>query len=93
MVAKRVAPGKKTAKEKAPPAAKLEPGAETVTSKSRRSTNVGSTNIDPEVRRQLVAAEAYFLAERRGFAGGDALEDWVAAERVVDSRLKQKQVA
>jgi len=38
-------------------------------------------------------AEAYFLAERRGFVGGNELEDWVAAERVVDSRLEQKQVA
>jgi hypothetical protein len=93
MVAKRVSPGKKTAKEKAPPAAKLEPGAATETSSSSRSANLGSASIDPEARRQLVAAEAYFLAERRGFSGGNALEDWVAAERVVDSRLKQKQVA
>jgi len=90
MVAKRVSSGKKPAKEKAPPAAKLEPGAKTATSKSSRSANLRSTSIDPEMRRQLVAAEAYFLAERRGFAGGNALEDWVAAERVVDSRLNQK---
>lgn len=90
MVAKRVSHSKKPAKEKAPPTAKPEPGAATVTSKSSRSAKAGSTSIDPEVRRQLVAAEAYFLAERRGFAGGNALEDWVAAERVVDSRLKQK---
>jgi len=46
--------------------------------------------IDPEVRRRLVAAEAYFFAERRGFAAGNELEDWVAAEVVVDSRLKQQ---
>jgi hypothetical protein len=36
----------------------------------------------------LVAAEAYFLAERRGFIAGYELEDWVTAERVVESRLK-----
>jgi hypothetical protein len=47
-------------------------------------------SIDPEVRRQLVAAEAYFFAERRGFAAGSEIEDWVAAEMVVDSRLKQQ---
>ena len=46
--------------------------------------------IDPEARRRLVAAEAYFFAERRGFARGNELEDWVAAEIVVDSRLKQQ---
>jgi hypothetical protein len=44
-------------------------------------------SIDPDVRRQLVAAEAYFLAERRGFAGGHELEDWVAAEAAIDERL------
>lgn len=48
------------------------------------------TAIAPEMRRQLVAAEAYFFAERRGFAAGNELEDWVAAEVVVDSRLKQQ---
>jgi hypothetical protein len=49
----------------------------------------GSTWIDPDVRRQLVSAEAYFLAERRGFAAGRELEDWAAAEVVIDSRLQQ----
>ncbi len=46
--------------------------------------------IDPDSRRQLVAAEAYFFAERRGFAAGNEVEDWVAAEVLVDSRLKQQ---
>ncbi len=50
-------------------------------------------SIDPSVRRQLVAAEAYFRAERRGFAAGNELEDWIAAEAAVDSRLQQTRVA
>jgi hypothetical protein len=41
----------------------------------------------------LIAAEAYFLAERRGFAPGNELADWVAAEAAVDSRFKQNEVA
>jgi hypothetical protein len=49
---------------------------------------IGAAVIDPDMRRQMVAAEAYFLAERRGFCGGSEVEDWVAAETVVDSRLK-----
>lgn len=53
----------------------------------------GAMSIDPDLRRRLVAAEAYFLAERRGFAAGNELQDWVAAEMVVDSRLQQRQVA
>jgi Protein of unknown function (DUF2934) len=52
-----------------------------------------TTGIDPDVRRKLVAAEAYFLAERRGFTAGNELEDWVAAEAMVDSKLQQLQVA
>jgi hypothetical protein len=49
----------------------------------------GAAAIDPEMRRQLVAAEAYFFAERRGFSAGSEVEDWVAAERVVDSWLNR----
>jgi len=52
-----------------------------------------SMSIDLGDRRQLVAVEAYLLAERRGFAAGRELEDWVAAEAVVDSRLLRMQVA
>jgi len=48
-----------------------------------------ATAIDPEMRRRLVAAEAYFFAERRGFSGGNEIDDWVAAERVVDSWLNR----
>ena len=93
MVAKRASEGKKIAKGTSA-AAKLKVSSVRVTSKSRQASSAGSAGIiDPEVRRQLVAAEAYFLAERRGFAGGNELEDWVAAERVVDSRLNQEQVA
>ena len=54
------------------------------------SKQLETRTFDPEVRRQLVAAEAYFFAERRGFAAGNEVEDWVAAEVVVDSRLKQQ---
>lgn len=39
-------------------------------------------------RRQMIAEAAYFRAERRGFDGGDPVEDWTAAEAEVDARLK-----
>jgi hypothetical protein len=57
--------------------AKLKPSAAT------RSAAV----VDTQSVRELVAAEAYFLAERRGFIAGHELEDWITAERVVESRL------
>jgi hypothetical protein len=40
-----------------------------------------------EDRRALIAKAAYFNAERRGFAPGHELEDWLAAENEVDQRL------
>ena len=79
MVAKRVSTGNKIAKRKTTTAAKLKGSA--------------VKSVDPDVRRQLVAAEAYLLAERRGFAGGNELDDWVAAEVVVDSRIQAMRAA
>ena len=35
-------------------------------------------------RAALVAREAYFMAERRGFSVGNDLADWLEAERIVD---------
>jgi DUF2934 family protein len=40
-----------------------------------------------EDRRDLIAKAAYFNAERRGFAPGHQIEDWLAAENEVDQRL------
>ena len=90
MVTKRVSPVKK-AKRKTT-ASELTGSAVMVVLESG-SGAAGLTAIDPEDRRRLVAAEAYLLAERRGFAAGNEVEDWVAAEAAVDSRLQQQQVA
>ena len=38
--------------------------------------------------RASIALAAYFRSERRGFAPGYELEDWLAAEREVDQRLQ-----
>ena len=38
-------------------------------------------------RHQMIAVAAYFLAERRSFAPGDALRDWLEAERQIDGML------
>jgi Protein of unknown function (DUF2934) len=40
-----------------------------------------------EDRRVSIARAAYFNAERRGFAPGHELEDWLAAENEVEQRL------
>jgi hypothetical protein len=43
--------------------------------------------IDPEQRAALIAEAAFFRAEKRGFAPGHEVEDWLAAESDVDARL------
>jgi len=87
MVTKLESPGVKTVKRKAKKTAASERtnGSAMVVMKSEATS--ATSSIDPEVRRQMVAAEAYFRAERRGFAAGQEVEDWIAAEGVVDSRF------
>jgi len=93
MATKRETSGKKTVRRKASTAPELHASAMIAVLESEQPATSVSMSIDPDVRRQLVAAEAYFLAERRGFAAGHELEDWVTAEAAVDSRLQQARVA
>ncbi|MCX7960080.1 MAG: DUF2934 domain-containing protein [Burkholderiales bacterium] len=43
--------------------------------------------ISAEERERMIARAAYFRAEKRGFAPGRELEDWLAAEAEVDAAL------
>lgn len=47
------------------------------------------TPIDAEARRSMVAQAAYFRAEKRGFAAGCALDDWLEAEREIARMLDE----
>lgn len=44
--------------------------------------------LTAEMRRTMVAENAYLRAERRGFGPGHETEDWLAAEAEVDALLK-----
>ena len=44
-------------------------------------------HVSEETRRAMIAESAYLRAERRGFAPGNEVEDWVAAEKEVDALL------
>jgi hypothetical protein len=44
--------------------------------------------VTPEARYALIAQSAYLRAERRGFAPGQEVEDWLAAEAEVDALLR-----
>jgi Protein of unknown function (DUF2934) len=47
------------------------------------------SGIDPADRHRLIAEAAYYRAERRGFVGGDAVQDWLAAEVEVAERFRE----
>jgi Protein of unknown function (DUF2934) len=46
------------------------------------------SGVTPEDRYRMIATAAYFLAERRGFAGGYEMGDWIAAEAEIDAKLR-----
>jgi hypothetical protein len=43
---------------------------------------------DAEVKRRMIAEAAYFVAERRGFAPGYAIEDWLQAEQEIEASME-----
>lgn len=53
----------------------------------RDPVELKSINLAGEDRQRLIAEAAYFRAERRGFAPGRELEDWLDAEIEVDALL------
>jgi hypothetical protein len=44
-----------------------------------------------ESREARIAEAAYWRAERRGFGGGQELDDWLAAEKEVDEDIATRQ--
>ena len=44
-----------------------------------------------ESREARIAEAAYWRAERRGFSGGQELDDWLAAEKEVDQDIAARQ--
>lgn len=51
---------------------------------------VEKTSADPPSRHDQIAIEAYLLAARRGFTPGQEIEDWLAAETLVEGRLRER---
>lgn len=44
----------------------------------------------PEEMHNMIAEEAYRIAERRGFVGDQALDDWLQAESTVNAQFGAK---
>jgi hypothetical protein len=75
------------------------PGAQQ-SSSDTQSTEIGVTATQlerreipsfSESREARIAEAAYWRAERRGFAAGQELDDWLAAEREVDEDIATRQ--
>ncbi len=56
-------------------------------SKNPLSAARSQRRVSAEERQRMIAEAAYFRALARGFAGGDALDDWLAAEQQIDGAL------
>lgn len=56
--------------------------------KSRKPKSSKGNGSGADKRAMLIQQEAYFIAEKRGFEGGDPVQDWLMAERQVDEMLK-----
>jgi len=56
----------------------------------RVTTSAAPVTVSEDVRRGMIAENAYLRAERRGFSPGHEDEDWVAAEAEVDALLKAR---
>ncbi len=55
----------------------------------RKGNHGGKRTLEPvaeraEDARAKIAEAAYYRAERRGFTGGDPVEDWLAAEKELE---------
>jgi len=47
-----------------------------------------ASDITPEKRHKLIAEAAYYKAEQRGFNGDAHMQDWLAAEELIDLMLQ-----
>lgn len=89
---KAATPAKPAAKSAAKPAAKPVKAAAAKPAAAKAgvakpATRRGNSGVSPERRRNYVEVAAYYIAERRGFNGGDPLADWATAEAEIDRLL------
>jgi hypothetical protein len=79
--------GKSRSRSAKPKGAKPEKPAGRSRSAGRAAMVPEVLTVNPEERHQMIAVAAYYRAERRGFANGDPMQDWIEAEAEVAMRL------
>lgn len=79
------APGtRKTSRKSAVPAVA---GRKDITRTTASAARRAVPAPDPQTRHEMIAQAAYFHAERRGFADGGELGDWLEAESEIERAL------
>lgn len=88
---KTTAPAAKKAARTASPAAKApEQKAAPAKKAAKPAAPKRAPAVTPEERWQMISEAAYFLAEKRGFSGGNPCDDWTQAEQQVDTELGRR---
>ncbi len=57
---------------------------------SSKTSRSGAAKIDPSELYNWIAVAAYYRAEKRGFAPGGEMQDWIEAEAEIE-RLRSQQ--
>lgn len=70
--------------ETAPAAVKKSPAKKAAPAKSSVAPVAARPAVTPEQRHNYIEVAAFYVAQRRGFAPGNPLDDWAMAEREVD---------
>ncbi len=77
--------GKKNSKSKVAAKVKAKkPKQDTPKAKSTKRKK----KIGPDERIEMIRTAAYYLAEKRGHHGNFELDDWIAAEKEIDGKIK-----
>jgi hypothetical protein len=58
--------------------------------KAVKAQTAPAVRVTPEERWKMIAEAAYFRAQKRGFAPGDEVKDWLDAETEVAHQLGQR---
>ena len=89
-MANRTTKRKATRSSKSTGSKKSAKATQTAARKPRSRASVPAAESATDLRRQMIAEAAYLRAEQRGFGSGDPLDDWLAAEREVDTQLTKR---
>jgi len=79
---------KKTAEKSGNKTAAAKKSGQTTGTKKSKLAVKSNPSADSK-RLTLIQQTAYYIAEKRGFVGGDPEQDWLMAEKQVDEMLKQ----